>query len=113
MTEKVSPDEALVSAFHLMWDHFPGPCTLVRKPRIIVAANPVGIKLGRLVGMDCSTHGTAESHKGCLAGMLFKTKLPQCQKTSLNGQEFLKCWLPVDGYPDYYIHFGVGVPKDS
>ena len=87
--------QELIAAFHLMWDHFPSM-------EII----------GRHVGMRCIKHGPAESHKGCLAHKALNEHKAKYSTSIINGKESVAYWLPVDGYPDYYLHFGTRVIID-
>ena len=99
--------EELKKSFHLMWDHFPQPCTLVHRTKEVIAVNPACDIIGRRVGMICSQHGPAEAHQGCLANQALRERSPQVQRVVRGDLELLVFWLPVDGYPDYYIHFGL------
>lgn len=59
-------------------------------------------------------HGPPEHHKGCLANKTLKghkaTWLKGPRMTP-DAPEATIFWLPVDGYPDFYIHFGVHCMK--
>lgn len=61
------PPASLEKAFHLMWDHFPEPVSLIHKSKCVVAVNPACSSIGRTVGSICIKHGKPEAHKGCLA----------------------------------------------
>ncbi|MCD8352636.1 MAG: hypothetical protein LUC93_18695 [Planctomycetaceae bacterium] len=95
----------LVAAFHLMYDRFPGACTLVHKTKRVAAVNPACKDIGREVGMICSKHGPPEAHKGCLANQAVAEHAAKRVQTTSYGAERVIYWLPVDGYDDYYIHF--------
>ncbi len=115
MNTELQVDEALIRAFHLMYDHFPEPAQLTHKSKQIVALNPACKAIGREVGMMCIKHGPPEAHAGCLANKAIKNQTATWKTkptTSLNEQTGVIFWLPVDGYPDFYIHFAVGYSKD-
>lgn len=97
----------LIEAFHLMWDHFPGPSSLVHKTKKVIAANPACIAMGREPGMYCSRTGSPESHKGCLAAKALAEHRAERIQVEADGTHRAVFWLPVDGFDDYYIHFGV------
>lgn len=111
MDEITAADEKLIEAFHLMYDHFPEAAQLVHKSKRIVALNPACKAIGREGGMICARHGPPEAHNGCLADKTVKSHSAAWKtgpKTTSDGREPIIFWLPVDGYPDFYIHFAVG-----
>ena len=97
--------ENVIKSFHLMWDKFPGPATLVHKSRTIMAANPVGISLGRVVGIKCSTLPPASSHDGCLGNKALCEGRAQLKKVVTQEHQRMAYWVPIEGYPDYFLHF--------
>jgi hypothetical protein len=105
-------DSKVIEAFHLMWDHFPEPATLVHKTREVIAVNPACQSIGRVQGMNCAKHGAPEAHRGCLANQALATQESVFKKGKFGEKEIITYWLPIDGYPEYFIHFGVGVTID-
>lgn len=114
MNMKIEQSEldALARAFQLMWGNFPEPVQLTYKNREIIALNAACEKIGRSKGMRCSSHGAPEAHSGCLANQALSTGKSVFKKTKYGGKEMITYWLPVDGYPDIFIHFGVGATID-
>lgn len=109
MPDDIQVDEKLLEAFHLMYGNFPEAAQLTHKSRRIVALNPASEKIGRRVGMVCAKHGPPESHQGCLAVRAVKEHTPKWSiKEDPHGKHFAVLWLPVPGYPDFYIHFSAG-----
>jgi hypothetical protein len=97
----------LIKAFHLMWDHYPKLCSLIHKSREVVAVNPACAHIDRKVGTICVQEQPPEKHAGCKANQALKTGDAQVLRRSKeDGAELLVFWLPVDGYPDFYPHFG-------
>ena len=111
----IQVDEKLLESFHLMWDHFPESVQLTHKSFLVLAVNPAAGAIGREVGMICAKHGPPEGHKGCKAQKTIREQkaawkaTPPVQDGKIGTVAF---WLPIDGYPDYYLHFGVGYTKD-
>lgn len=99
----------LIAAFHLMWDHFPGPCSLIHKSKRVVAVNQASKDMGRNVGMRCIETGAPENHKGCLAAQALTERRAQRIQVDAHGTLRVVFWLPVDGYDDYYTHFSIRV----
>lgn len=115
MNAEIQVDEKLIEAFHLMFDHYPEPAQLTHKSKRIIALNAACKAIGRDVGMICAAHGNPEAHKGCLASRAIqehKTQWKMMENPVQGKQNPVIFWLPVDGYPDYYIHFGVGSSLD-
>ncbi len=102
-------DEKLIAAFHLMYDHFPGVAHLNHKSKEIVAANPAALAFGRKEGTFCFQRRSPEEHKGCLAEETVKNGLEQCVcRPPEDGRPGATVfWLPIEGYPDYFVHFAV------
>jgi hypothetical protein len=100
-------DTALIQAFHLMWDNFPGMARLINKKHIVLAANRIAEKKGFVSGALCAKVGAAEIHRGCKMAIVFKTGQPQVD--TLLGDR-LRGWLPVDGRQDVLVHFAVMLP---
>ncbi len=102
------PPASLEKAFHLMWDHFPEPVSLIHKSKCVVAVNPACSSIGRTVGSICIKHGKPEAHKGCLALKALKKQTGMYRAGTFEKKSFVVFWLPVDEHPDYYLHFAVG-----
>jgi hypothetical protein len=115
MNAEIQVDEKLIEAFHLMFDHFPEGAQLTHKSKRIMALNPACKAAGKEVGMVCARHGPPEAHRGCLANKAMKSQKTTWvtrPKTIPDGQEPVAFWLPVAGYPDFFIHFAVGYRKN-
>lgn len=103
-------DQDVIEAFHLMWDNFPESVMLLNKEREIIASNKAGQDLGRIPGMKCSSIQPLASHQGCKANEALRTHEYTYRKRKGNLGDVVSFWLPIDGYPDYLIHFSVGGP---
>lgn len=104
--------DELVTAFYLMWEKFPEPVTLVHKSKEVVAVNSACQLVGREQGMNCAKQGAPEAHRGCLAHKAIQAQQPAWRKLQYGEKEVISYWLPVPGYPDFFIHFGVGMTVD-
>ena len=87
----------VIKAFHLMWDNYPESAMLIDKKRNIIAANKVAPSTGRI-----------EQHKGCRAEEAWKNGEASYRKKVGKLGDVVSFWIPVDGYPDYLVHFSVG-----
>jgi hypothetical protein len=115
MGEERPADEGLLKAFHLMYDSFPECVQLADKSKRILAVNPAGQAIGRHVDTVCATMGAPEAHRGCLASKAVRERKTQwvfSDRTACGGNRSVTFWLPIEGYPDYFIHFACGYAID-
>ena len=104
--------QSVIEAFHLMWDNFPAAASLVHKSREVAAVNKAWDQLGVLKpGMNCAKIYTPDLHRGCLANKALAEQRATFQTVMRDGKEIVKFWLPLDGYPEYFIHFSIGSPE--
>ncbi len=105
-------DAKVIEAFELMWGSFPEPVMLIDQSREILAINDACRDAGGVPGVKCSALGSPDSHKGCLANAALVFQRAQYSKNSIGGRDVIAFWMPVDGYPDIYVHFCVGATID-
>ena len=101
-------DQKIIDAFHLMWDSFPEPVRLIEKSRTILAVNKASEKDGSQVGTTCSSKPPLEAHKICKANAALAAQEYRYIKWKGESRDVISFWLPIDGYPEYFIHFSVG-----
>ncbi|MGX8833603.1 hypothetical protein ACWG0P_05255 [Amedibacillus sp. YH-ame6] len=94
--------EEIITAFHCMWDAFPGPVRLIDKTHIVLAANPIADEKGFKVGVCCARVGDPSSHRGCKSAQLLKTRSAQCDRPEKNR---IRGWVPVKGFDSVYVHY--------
>ncbi|WP_371373248.1 hypothetical protein [Sporomusa aerivorans] len=105
-------DDKIIEAFHLMWGNFPEPVMLVHKTREILAVNEACRLVGGTAGIKCSSIGSPERHKRCLANQALASQQASYSKGESNGKTVIGYWIPVTGQPDIYVHLGVGTTID-
>ena len=106
-------DPKLIEAFHFMWDKFPEVVMLIHKNRTIIATNKAGEKAGLYpVNTKCSARPPVEAHRGCKANEALAHKEFKYKKRKGNHGDIYIYWLPIDEYPEYYVHFAVGLSFD-
>ena len=101
----IDVDPRLTEAFALMWGTYPGPASLVHKTRTIIAVNEACRAGGRRPGMNCAKWNSPDQHRGCLANRTLEEQKPFHKEVCRAGGIFRVYWLPVPGYPDFYVHF--------
>ena len=105
-------DEKVIEAFQMMWGNFPDPVMLVHKSREILAVNTACSKAGGVPGIKCSSIGGPERHKGCQANRALASQQAVFCKGESDGKSIIGYWIPVEGYPEIYVHLGVGTMID-
>jgi len=105
-------DSKVVEAFDLMWGNFPEPVMLVHKSREILAVNKTCRNTGGDAGGKCSEKGSPEQHKGCLANKALATQQTTYSKNKSGEREIIGYWMPITGYPEIFVHFGIGTTID-
>lgn len=55
--------------------------------------------------MICATWNRPEIHRGCLAARTLREQTPLSKLVRIGDVGFKVYWLPIDGYPDFYVHF--------
>lgn len=105
-------DQTLIESFHLMWGNFPEPVMLIHKNREIIAVNALCTSIGRTPGSRCIEQGALEAHAGCLANEALQQQKATYKKIVHGEKNIISYWLPIEGFPEYFIHFGVGLTID-
>lgn len=106
--EEIKISQEVIDAFHLMWDMYPGSVRLIHKSHVVLACNPIAQELAPEGIVRCIDQGTPESHKGCKSRLMLKTQIGQFDRPS---PDKIRAWIPVKGYEDIYLHFGVIIPE--
>ena len=105
-----------IEAFHLMWDSFPYPVTLLRKCRDIIAINKQAQEMGRPTNGRCyQVSGGDEIHAGCKANQAVEEGIAQrTVRYNKDANQIMDAyWLPVSEDNDLYLHFAVKVDLDQ
>ncbi|MDR1483118.1 MAG: hypothetical protein LBI74_10890 [Synergistaceae bacterium] len=102
------PSQEVADAFHLMWDNFPDPVSLVHRSREVIAVSKAHENYLE-PGVICARTGCDGPHTACLANEALKSgKTIVCPNHSkTEDKERLTYWIPLDGYPDYFVHFSI------
>lgn len=99
--------DELITAFHLMWDSFPGAARLIDKRHHVLASNTFAETNGLVEGQICAKMGPPESHRGCLKGAALTTRVGQVDRPAAGR---VRGWLPLAGYDDVVVHFSLALP---
>jgi len=107
-------DPEIVKAFHLMWDIFPSPTTLLRKDRTVLACNPAAMEKGFRVGTRCfQFSGGTSVHKHCKANVALREGAPQRSivHSAVNKTVTDSYWLPLAGEKDLFVHTVINITQ--
>jgi hypothetical protein len=100
----------VIEAFDTMWGNFPEPASLVHKSFYVMAVNKAHKKTGALkAGMRCIDSGPPQCHAGCLAQKAVKEKHAEYRYNKYGEIESVGFWIPLDDYPEFFLHFTVGL----
>jgi len=104
------PPEA-IAAFHTMWDNFPEPVSLVHKSREVIALNKAHYLKP---GVCCAKTGKNGPHIRCQANKALAEKqtIGVMNHDSASERGIIIYWIPLDEYPDYFVHFSVRFTVD-
>lgn len=102
-------DEELVSAFHAMWDEFPGMARLIDADHVVVAANPFAEERGFVPGAVCAKVGDPAIHRGCKHRRMLETGQAQHDNVI---PDRVRGWMPVKGHPNLCVHFAIPIPQE-
>ena len=111
---QTEPYAELVKAFHLMWDSFPSPSTLLKKDRTVLACNPAAVKRGFEVGSKCyQMSGDSSVHKHCKANAALREQTSQRALVYAPARNTVSdsYWLPVPGEKDIYVHTVINISE--
>ncbi len=110
MQSTPSLPQEVIDAFHLMWGNFPERVSLVHKSRQVMAINKVMEKQGLVKpGMNCAKIGSPEAHKGCRANQALAGGEAAFVHMPLPDRDAVAFWIPLDGHPEFFVHFSVGL----
>lgn len=104
-------NQEIIKNFHIFWNNFPAPVLLLHKDRTIIAGNKAADLTGAIPGTRCCDQGPKEAHKKCLANIALKENKAQrlVDYSEMMGMVIDSYWIPVDGEPDLYVHFGIDI----
>ncbi len=96
----------LISAFHKLWDAFPGMARLINQKHEILASNELAQKKGFVPGAICAQVASPQAHKGCLLAKAIQTGKAQCDQPD---EHLLRGWVPVLGHEGIVVHFSISL----
>ena len=108
MSEKKISEEEIIRAFHMMWDNYPEQVRLIDRSFRVVAGNPSYIAGGGQAEVKCNV-GDPELHRKCQAIAALSSGETRIVTNEIAGMEFEAYWVPVEGAPDYFVHFNNGL----
>mgnify|MGYP001571354579 CR=1 FL=1 len=108
MVSEHEPESKIISAFEMMWGKYDEPVRLIRRGFDIIAVNEAYSAMGGVAGVKCNATNP-EMHKGCKAMEALKTNDTKKVVSEKDGVQWTSYWIPVSGFPDYFIHFTNGL----
>ena len=108
MTNPQECEDQLIAAFEMMWGKYHEPVTLTHRNFTIIAVNEACKATGQVAGVKCNATNPG-LHKGCQAMEALKTNQSKIVTSDRDGIHWTSFWIPVSGFPDYFIHFTNGL----
>ena len=108
MTDQRDSESQVITAFEMMWGKYTEPVRLIHRNFDIIAVNEACKAIGIVEGVKCNAKNP-EMHKGCKAMEALKTNVAKVVTSERDGMPWTTFWIPVSGFPDYYIHFTNGL----
>lgn len=109
-------ESSYVQAFDLMWEMFDEPALLIHRNRTIVAANRAARRLGGREGekfRGLAPSGKLPGYQWARADEALRNRRPISDITLEFGAPVTCYWIPLPESPDLYVHFGLGVARQS
>lgn len=105
--------EEIIKNFHLFYDNFPFPATLVHKDRTILALNRKAGEVGYQTGIRCIDLGKKEHHKACLANKALseQTTTRVVGYFDFTGSVLDSYWIPLAGSNELFVHYGADITE--
>lgn len=97
----------VIKAFHLMWDNYPESAMLIDKSVILllpIKSHPVQDAQRATSVLQLSRQNSTRAAGQKKRGRMVKPVIVKVGKLG----DVVSFWIPVDGYPDYLVHFSVG-----
>lgn len=102
--------EEMIKAFEMMWGKFDEPVMLIHRDRTILVVNEACKAFGGVPGNKCNAV-QPEKHRGCKANQALDKNETVSMSYPMRDDNILSYWIPVNGVPDYFIHFGIGTAE--
>ena len=102
-------EDEVLEAFKIMWSKYPEPAMLINRGKRVMAVNWACRLVSPSVGSFChEIGGCKDMNNSCL----MYDCLDKCKAAHIkvdNGQKQWSIhWVPVEGHPDYCVHFFAG-----
>ncbi len=110
MINKQDSERQLITAFELMWGKYTEPVMLIDHKFNIIAINEAYKATGGVAGVvggKCNVLNP-ELHNGCKAMVALNTQVTQVKTIEMEGIKHTTLWIPITGFPDYFIHLANG-----
>lgn len=102
-------DRKVIEAFKLMWSSYPEPAMLINRGKRVMALDWACRHAQRDVGSYChEIGGCKDMGNSCLLRRCLDTRQGVHTKVNTGKKQWSIHWVPLEGYPDYCVHFFAG-----
>ena len=115
MPEKIYDQEKkLIEAFNMIWSQYPEPAMLLNRGKRVVALNWACRQAGPSLGSFCHEIGGCRDMDGsCLINRCMDSRQAAHIKINDGKKQWSIHWVPVEGHPDYCVHFFAGSGEET
>lgn len=107
-------DKKVIEAFQTMWHRYPEPAMLINRGKRVIAQNWACRHANRKVGSYChEIGGCKDLGNSCLLNHCLETGQAVHTKVNTGKKQWSIHWVPIEGYPDYCVHFFAASLEDN
>ncbi len=104
-----SQDEKVIEAFQIMWSKYPEPAMLINRGKRVMAVNWASRFVEPNIGAYChEIGGCQEMGNTCLMNKCIDDHQAAHIKINQGSKQWTIHWVPIEGFPDYCVHFFAG-----
>lgn len=102
-------EKKVLEAFKIMWNEYPEPAMLINRGKRVMAINWACRQVGPHVGAFCHEIGGCQDiNNRCLINHCLESRKAVHIKVGNGQKQWSIHWVPIDGCPDYCVHFFAG-----
>lgn len=104
-------EKKLIDAFNMIWSKYPEPAMLVHRGKRVMAMNWACRQVSSKLGSFCheiSGRACQDDRGSCLLKSCLDTRQAMHIKINDGRKQWSIHWVPVEGHPDYCVHFFAG-----
>jgi len=103
-----------IEAFQIMWNKYPEPAMLINRGKRVMAVNWASRQVGPNIGAFChEIGGCREMNNNCLINQCLDENRAAHIKVGDGQKQWSIHWVPLEGFPDFCVHFFAGSGEEN